>query len=72
MRRDIERKLELERQDMQEQLNRELAELERVEERKYEQRLAQMKKEVELEAKNSSGLLSHDVQEFKTKLEADV
>lgn len=31
-----------------------------------------MKKEVELEAKNSSGLLSHDVQEFKTKLEADV
>lgn len=31
-----------------------------------------MKREVELEAKNSSGLLSHDVQEFKTKLEADV
>lgn len=57
---------------MQEQLNRELAELERQEERKYEQRLAQMKKEVELEAKNSSGLMSQDVQEFKAKLEADV
>ena len=57
---------------MQEQLNRELAELERQEERKYEQKLAQMKKEVELEAKNSSGLLTHDVQEFKAKLDADV
>lgn len=31
-----------------------------------------MKKEVELEAKNSSGLLNQDVQEFKAKLEADV
>lgn len=36
MRREIDRKLETERQDMQEQLNRELAELERQEERKYE------------------------------------
>lgn len=39
--------------------------MERAEERKYEQKLAQMKKEVEVEAKNSSGLMSADVLEFK-------
>ncbi len=46
-------------------------EIEKQEERKYEQKLAQIKKEVEQEAKNSSGMLSQDIQEFKAKLEAE-
>ena len=72
MRREMDRKLEQEKQELQEQLNRELVELEKQEERKYEQKLAQMKKEVDIEAKNSSGLMSHELQEFKQKLESEV
>lgn len=56
---------------MQEETNREILQLERQEERKYEQQLAQLKHEVEMETKNSGSMLSNQVQDYKQELEAE-
>ena len=67
----MERKFEKEKREIQEQMNREILDLERQEERKYEQQLAQMKHELELEAKNTGNMLSVQVQEYKTELDQE-
>ena len=52
-------------------MNREILDLERQEERKYEQQLAQMKHELESEAKNTGSMLSQQVQEYKDELDQE-
>lgn len=45
--------------------------MERQEERRYEQQLAQIKLEVQNEAKNSGTMLSKQIAEFKEQLESE-
>jgi len=48
MKRDMDRKLEREKRDLNDQLQREIEEIERDEKQKYERKLAQMKRELAL------------------------
>ena len=54
----MDRRFEKEKRELQDQMNREILEIERQEERKYEQQLTQMKHEMEQEAKNSGSMLN--------------
>ena len=56
---------------MQDKLNKEILELERQEERKYETSLRKLKQEVELTSKNKGSIMGNELQKYKADLEIE-